>query len=890
MRSLYLYFLLFMLSHAAVAQTQDERKLNRLFDKLTVPLKDTAKSMVFIEIAEHYYSVRKTTAHWLDSLLKYSSLSMELAKKSGHQKFQWRVLLLQSTGYLLSGNPKKAMATITQAHDTLAIGGIRTWAKYYYDPFYSHRLNYDSSAYFMQQALLLSEKTNVARYIGVSHCQLAELYCKRNDTVAALRHASIASSYYKGPDASIGNMWYNMGIGIVFKEQYFPFKMACYERSLAIHRQLGKASLGPIGQAYMSMSDIYDQQGQKDLAERKLLEAERLLLEAKDKMMYPLYLRLHDLQYYKGNSNKAVYYALEALKSAEAASIKNLHQYYLYVGNSYYDMGQAAKSIEYYNKAFASARATDGRINGVLIKRMAKAMIADGKVSEALDFVQRANQEFEAHRNEDIMMKQEAMAICYMALKQYKEAEQYYLRMNDLSRSVDKYYKAICPYVLGKFYYTTNDYNKAVPYLSSCLDAYKDYLPVMVFSEVSLILYRIDSARQQHHSAMMYFRQHKLIEDSISTTTKVRQVEELRMQYDIEKKDKELQLQVKDIELLTRQKLLQQSLAEQKSKDVLLKQQSIDLLKQQQSLQEVLTGKQQQDLAQKEKELQLQQENIDLLHNKEQLQESQLKQANFIKKMTIAGIVLLLVIVGLLYNQYRIKHRNNRRISVQNDKLHNLLEEKEWLLKEVHHRVKNNLQVVLSLLQSQSAYLKDEALAAVHDSQHRVQAMSLIHQKLYQTDNVSTINMDTYIPELVDYLKDSFVVRTRIVFAMDIAPVALDITQAIPLGLIINEAVTNIFKHAFPDRERGQVHISLKQLNEEELILDITDNGVGLPVDPTHFSPSSLGLNLMKGLCRDFNGRYSIESNNGTHICIVFNRHIYQATASTAHQLTGYDA
>ncbi|MBO9563802.1 MAG: sensor histidine kinase [Niastella sp.] len=305
---------------------------------------------------------------------------------------------------------------------------------------------------------------------------------------------------------------------------------------------------------------------------------------------------------------------------------------------------------------------------------------------------------------------------------------------------------------------------------------------------------------------------------------------------------------------------------------MLLKQQSIDLLKQEQSLQTVITEKQQQELAQKEKELGLQQENIDLLHNKEQLQESQLKQANFIKKMTFAGIVLLLVIVGLLYNQYRVKHLNNRAISEKNERLNGLLEEKEWLLKEVHHRVKNNLQVVSSLLQSQSAYLKDEALAAVHDSQHRVQAMSLIHQKLYQTDNISTINMDIYIPELVDYLRDSFVTRTRIVFVMDIEPVALDVTQAIPLGLIINEAVTNVFKHAFTGRERGQVHVSLKQLNEEELILHISDNGIGLQIDPDLFPKSSLGLNLMKGLCRDFNGRYNIESKEGTHIEIIFTK------------------
>ncbi len=456
--------------------------------------------------------------------------------------------------------------------------------------------------------------------------------------------------------------------------------------------------------------------------------------------------------------------------------------------------------------------------------------------------------------------------------------------------SLKKQFAAIAPYTVGKFYYETGQYAKAVPYLQQYLQYPGQFTAMPGVSEAHLLLYKIDSGRQDYSAALQHFRAYKAITDSIFSVTKSRQIAELKVQYDIEKKDQTLLLQQKDIELLTKQKLLQQSLAEQKGKDLLLKQQNIDLLTQQQSLQEMITNRQQRELERKEKELQLQEENIGLLRNREQLQESQLKQANFIKRMTIAGIALLLVIVGLLYNQYRIKHRNNHQISEHNNKLHHLLEEKEWLLKEVHHRVKNNLQVVLSLLQSQSVYLKDEALAAVHDSQHRVQAMSLIHQKLYQADNVSTINMDLYIPELVDYLKDSFVTRSRIVFVMDIAPVALDVTQAVPLGLIINEAVTNVFKHAFPGRERGQVHLSLKELNEEELVLDIGDNGVGIPINSGYSPGNSLGLNLMKGLCREFNGRYTIESVAGTHISIVFNRHIYQSAASPNHQSTPYDA
>src|SRR6185436_5861909 len=110
-----------------------------------------------------------------------------------------------------------------------------------------------------------------------------------------------------------------------------------------------------------------------------------------------------------------------------------------------------------------------------------------------------------------------------------------------------------------------------------------------------------------------------------------------------------------------------------------------------------------------------------------------------------------------LFRQSRLRKRNNTVITHKNEQLQHFLTEKEWLLKEIHHRVKNNLQIVMSLLNSQSAFIEnDAALTAIHDSQHRVQAMSLIHQKLYGSENVSSIDMSFYIPELVSYLADSF--------------------------------------------------------------------------------------------------------------------------------------
>jgi two-component system, sensor histidine kinase PdtaS len=260
-----------------------------------------------------------------------------------------------------------------------------------------------------------------------------------------------------------------------------------------------------------------------------------------------------------------------------------------------------------------------------------------------------------------------------------------------------------------------------------------------------------------------------------------------------------------------------------------------------------------------------------VLTQKELLHQANLREANLIKNITIGGILLLLIAAFIFYKQYRQKQRANKIITGQNKQLKHLLTEKEWLLKEIHHRVKNNLQIVMSLLNSQSAYIDNEpALTAIHDSQHRVHAMSLIHQKLYNSDNLSSIDMSFYIRELVSYLADSFNTGQRIRFEYAIEPLDMDVTQAVPLGLVLNEAITNSIKYAFPDGRSGVITISLAQTSRDHYLLTISDNGIGMP---SHFKiqkPGSLGMSLMAGLSEDLDGNFSIENNNGTTIRVSF--------------------
>jgi two-component system, sensor histidine kinase PdtaS len=262
---------------------------------------------------------------------------------------------------------------------------------------------------------------------------------------------------------------------------------------------------------------------------------------------------------------------------------------------------------------------------------------------------------------------------------------------------------------------------------------------------------------------------------------------------------------------------------------------------------------------------------ITLLNQKNQLQLNRLDRAKLLRNFTIGGIALLFIIVALLYRQYRHKQQSNKVILHKNEQLQHFLTEKEWLVKEIHHRVKNNFHIVASLLEIQSSYLKNkEALSAIKESQNRIHSMSIIHQKLYQSETLSTIHMPEYIYELVEYLRESYSIRQNIGFSLQIENIELNHASAITLGLILNEAITNAIKYAFAETEDGKISILLSHISDSQILLSIADNGRGLPVDFDSKIWASMGMELLQGLTDDLGGSISIETNNGTHIKIIF--------------------
>lgn len=259
------------------------------------------------------------------------------------------------------------------------------------------------------------------------------------------------------------------------------------------------------------------------------------------------------------------------------------------------------------------------------------------------------------------------------------------------------------------------------------------------------------------------------------------------------------------------------------------------------------------------------------------------QQANLVyesKMRTIILILLALVIIILVlaimafYEKQKSNHllkKKQDEINVTNRSLQHLVTEKEWLLREIHHRVKNNLHMVVGLLASQTEFIKDkEALKVISDSQHRVQAMSIIHQKLYQTETLSHIDMADYIFELTEYLKNSFNEHHHIRFELDVEPLTFPLSYSVPIGLIINEALTNSIKYAFPKTDDCIITISLKSTGGNRFLLKITDNGIGIPEDFDVENSDSLGMRLIFGLSHDIHATLELSNENGTAIAISF--------------------
>jgi two-component system, sensor histidine kinase PdtaS len=208
----------------------------------------------------------------------------------------------------------------------------------------------------------------------------------------------------------------------------------------------------------------------------------------------------------------------------------------------------------------------------------------------------------------------------------------------------------------------------------------------------------------------------------------------------------------------------------------------------------------------------------------------------------------------------------------EQERIQAALREKEILLGEIHHRVKNNLQIVYSLLDLQSSHISDQAaLDMLRDSRSRIQSMALIHQTLHGSNDFSKVDFARFVETLLPSLIVSYGVDVnRIAIGVDVEPVRLRIDSAVPCGLVVNELITNALKHAFRDCDRGEIRIALTRQAVDEIVLSVSDNGIGLPDNFDPERTETLGLRLVRLLAGQLDGTVSIHRSSPTRFSMRF--------------------
>ncbi len=227
--------------------------------------------------------------------------------------------------------------------------------------------------------------------------------------------------------------------------------------------------------------------------------------------------------------------------------------------------------------------------------------------------------------------------------------------------------------------------------------------------------------------------------------------------------------------------------------------------------------------------------------------------------------------VGTITDVSNIR-KNEEKIRVQEIQLRKSLEEKEILLKEIYHRTKNNMLVIISMLELQILDIDDDRVKSIFkDTEHRIRAMALVHEKLYQSQDLSEIDLGSYLKDVVHSLVGNMVLAGKISLNVEIETTPINIDYAVPLGLVINEIVTNSLKHAFPDNRAGTLSLQLTRGEDSKIRLEISDDGVGLPENIDIHKSSSFGIQLVESLITtQLGGEISVERSGGTLYLIVF--------------------
>ena len=813
-KSLFSGIFLLLLSGTIFAQTEKQYSLSAL-KEMAARSTPSSASRLSLRISKFYLYNKAGTTQNLDSALIFAEAAENYAigRNSATDISNARLQECNVYNETNQADLSKQLLTKGDAHFKMQLN-LELGAHYLFKTG-EFKSDLDSADYFCGEAIRISNQLHdkYDRHLAERyHC---DILFERGDLINARNGLLKLVLDCQQTGDLLGEAQTYAQMGDHLDNNHSAEKVTYYDEAMLIYRKTANK------EAEMSMlkavGDVHLNSGRLDWAKKELLDVLKWYKENNYQQLQDTYFLLANVARLSGDYSTALYYGLATIDCAnKMESDKALGYFYNSLAQIYNDSGDANESVIWYRKTIDALGTQNSELMYNSLRDLSDYLIKQGKSAEVL----RLLNGIKPKKNPSGLEMELIASIkgaCYNQEGKYELAEQSYLEMfkwEPLAK-MHTYNSADSYQTIAEFYMSRNQYAKAEFYLKKVLSMPAGVYSAAKIKDVYLDLYKADSAKNDLASGIVNYKKYKALNDSIFNQTKNWQIQELTIKYNTDQVNRD---------------------------NTLLRHQSV-------------------------------------------LEKDKLQKASLLTKITILSIIILLVLFGLVYKTFLNRQRNikmvaahQQEIELKNSSLENmiikqekLLADKEWLIKEIHHRVKNNLQVVMALLNTQANYLENkEAIRAITDSQNRMYSISLIHQKLFQTEEVTMIDIKPYITELIKFLCDTFHFDKAISFEFNIASVQFDISQAMPLGLIINEAITNIIKYAFPEGRSGIVSILLKKQENNNYLFTISDNGIGLPDGFDLQKSKTLGMVLMQGLSVQLNGEFSIISNEGVTIQLIF--------------------
>lgn len=684
-------------------------------------------------------------------------------------------------------------------------------ANYYYEKDKYDPKPVQKAARYGKAAFRISKELHYTKGLGASYLLLSMLEQHNNNFKKSNIYASIAVNILNKinePDL-LGESWVMIWSSNILLGMNYEDRIA-YLKKAAFYFEKAK-NKKRLGDCYSEMGDIYFLLGNGKESLVNLQKALSLYKEANYKNLEVTYDLIGAVYIFLEDYKEGLKYAFLALETAEKKDKKTLFLCTVYnrIGLAYEEMGDNENALKYFDKSLQVAAELNDIPNiRKLVGNYCDALLQIKKYDQALKLISNTKKQYPTVEDKNSYELNCILITIYVYKNQYEKALAYQEKIVEELKSVQDSDDLLLIYsTLINLNLAIKNYEQADDYADAYHIICKKLKKDIFYAQCNLWEFKIDSAKGNLESAMNHYKEYVKINKHSFDEKKSKEINKLNILYDSEKKDHD----------------------------------------------------------------------IANLKNESIIQTNNLEKASLIRNIMYVGFILLLLFIIFLYKDYQLKQKNNLILKVQQEEINrnNLslkqaINEKEWLLREIHHRVKNNLHMVVGLLASQTEYLKgNEAINANLESQRRVESMSMIHDKLYQSENLSLIDMPSYILDLTYYLSDSFDIRKQIRFELDIDKVEFPLSHSVPIGLILNEAITNAIKYAFPENTSGVIQVILKEKNQEFTLL-IADDGVGIPETIDLENSTTLGLKLMKGLSEDIQADFKIFHENGTKIALTF--------------------